>query len=136
MWRFSRSSHDKLLTADPRLVEVFTAALAVSPVDFGVSCGHRGEVAQMIAYQEGKSTLTWPNSKHNKSPSLAVDFFPYIAGQGAVWKDPRLFFVIAGIALGIGRSLGYRLRWGGAWSGELNRPAQFQDLPHIELLEG
>lgn len=134
MWRFSRSSQDKLLTAHPILVEVFTKALAVSPVDFGISCGHRGKVEQMIAYQEGKSKLTWPDSKHNIFLSRAVDFFPYVAGRGAVWGDIELFYVIAGLVLGIGADMGFKLRWGGAWDGPLNGPGGFNDLPHIEIL--
>ncbi len=135
MWRFSQKSEEKLLTADIRLAECFFAALEASPVDFGISCGHRDEVAQLIAFQEGKSTKSWPESKHNQSPSLAVDFYPYIAGQGAVWTDLKLFFLIAGLVLGIGHARGFDLRWGGAWNGTLNGPKQFNDLPHIEIVE-
>ena len=135
MWRFSKTSEERLLTADIRLVECFYDALAVSPVDFGISCGHREEVAQMIAYQEGKSKLSWPDSKHNRNPSEAVDFYPYIAGQGAVWNEPKLFYLIAGLVLAFGHDRGFNLRWGGAWNGKLNGPEEFNDLPHIEIGE-
>jgi peptidoglycan L-alanyl-D-glutamate endopeptidase CwlK len=140
MWKFSKRSTERLATAHPILVECFTAALKISPVDFGISCGHRDEKAQLIAYQEGKSNKLWPDGKHNKIPSEAVDFFPYVAERGVVWGDTEKFYLIAGLVIGIAHQKGFRLRWGGAWSGLLNQTRVdrgervLQDLPHIEIL--
>jgi peptidoglycan LD-endopeptidase CwlK len=132
MWQFSRQSKKHLYTARQELIECFKIALEISPIDFGISCGHRNEIQQTEAFQEGKSQVQWPNSKHNLFPSDAVDFFPYIAGRGAVWTDLKLFYLIAGLVLGVGQVKGYQLRWGGAWNGQLNTLKQFHDLPHIE----
>jgi len=136
MWQFSTHSRLRLATAHLVLIEAFTKALEVSPVDFGISCGHRGEVAQNAAFISGASKLVFPNSKHNRNPAWAVDFFPFVAGQGVMWEDKKLFYLIAGLVMGIGQEMGYRLRWGGAWDGWLNRVGMLQDLPHIEMLSG
>jgi peptidoglycan L-alanyl-D-glutamate endopeptidase CwlK len=45
--------------------------------DCSIVYGHRGEIAQNEAYAAGNSQLKWPNSKHNKFPSHAVDAAPY-----------------------------------------------------------
>jgi len=45
--------------------------------DIAVLCGFRGEKEQNAAYAKKASRLQWPNSKHNKLPSLAVDMAPY-----------------------------------------------------------
>jgi len=136
MWKFSTHSRLRLATAHPVLIEAFTKALEISPVDFGISCGHRGEVAQATAYNSGASRLIFPNSKHNRNPAWAVDFFPFVAGKGVMWNDEKLFYLIAGLVLGIGHEMGYRLRWGGAWHGWLNGHGDLHDTPHIEMTLG
>jgi len=135
MWRFSTRSATHLRSAHPALIEACSLALEISPVDFGISCGYRGREEQTVLHAAGMSQLEYPHSKHNKAPSEAVDVFPYVRGKGAVWDDDRLFFVIAGLVLGIGHARGHKMRWGGAWKGSLNLPGQFKDLPHIELVE-
>lgn len=134
-WVFSQQSLRHLQTADPRLIEVVMRALDCSPVDFGISCGHRGQDEQTQVYLAGRSTLTWPNSKHNVNPSLAIDVFPVLSGR-AQWTRHDLFHLIAGIMIGVSDSLGYRLRWGGAWDGRVNGMDEWSDLPHIELIGG
>lgn len=114
---------------------MFTAALKCSPVDFGISCGHRNKTDQLVAFQEGWSKLTWPKSKHNREPSWAVDFFPLEDGKAA-WTNYKLFYLVAGIVLGIAHDRGYKFRWGGAWDGTINMTGQFTDLPHIEIMGG
>jgi len=134
MWTFSDQSRLRLTTARLELVEIFSMALEISPVDFGISCGYRGQEEQTVLYSAGLSKMEWPQSKHNRDPAEAVDFYPYVAGEGAAWKREELFYLIAGLVLGIGHTNGVRLRWGGAWRGPLNREDEFQDLPHIEIL--
>ncbi len=132
-WVFSQQSEKHLQTADYRLIEVARMTLDCSPVDFGISCGYRGQDEQTQAFISGKSKLAWPGSKHNSTPSMAIDFFPVINGT-AQWTRPDLFSLIAGLFLGIGDCLGYCLRWGGAWDGTVNSMGEFTDLPHMELI--
>lgn len=130
---FGKTSDERLKTADPELQIAFQFALLITPVDFGITCGYRDEMEQAIAFQEGNSDKEWPRSKHNTFPSLAVDFYPWKDGK-AQWGDEKLFYLIAGLVLGVGAAKGYRMRWGGAWKGTLNKPGQLQDLGHIELI--
>jgi peptidoglycan L-alanyl-D-glutamate endopeptidase CwlK len=83
-----------------------------------VLCGHRGQEAQDTAFKQGASKLKWPNSKHNKTPSLAVDIAPYPVN----WQDHKAFEAQRSEVLSLASELGIRIRvisW---------------DLPHFELI--
>ena len=71
---FGKRSLQKLETCDPRLQEICKEAIKV--MDFTVLCGHRAEDEQNRVYNEGKSKLQWPKSKHNSKPSIAIDLAP------------------------------------------------------------
>jgi len=120
MFRFSERSQERLNTCDERLRRICEEAIQVSPIDFTVLCGHRNRISQMIAYQEGKSKLTWPKSKHNQKPSLAVDLAPYPLD----WNDKNRFYLLAGCILTIANQLDIPLEWGGSWG---------WDLPHYQI---
>ena len=51
--------------------------------DIKVTCGYRGKVAQDAAVANGFSKAPWPTSKHNTTPSDAVDVVPY----PELWSD-------------------------------------------------
>jgi peptidoglycan LD-endopeptidase CwlK len=75
MAQFSLSSAQKLSTCHSDL-QIICKRL-IERYDFSVICGYRDEQAQNKAYNEGNSKLRYPDSKHNTSPSLAVDLAPY-----------------------------------------------------------
>ena len=126
---FSRSSTRRLETCDQRLQNLFMEV--VRHHDCRILEGHRGEDAQNEAYHNGRSTLRWPNSKHNKLPSLAVDVAPYPVD----WEDLDRFRVFAGFVLGVAAMMGIELRWGGDWDGDWDYSDQkFNDMPHFELV--
>ena len=97
--------------------------------DCSILCGHRGELEQNDAFEKGNSTLTYPKSKHNKRPSMAVDAAPYPIN----WHDLNEFRVFGGIVIGVANILHYegfmshRLRWGGRFE----KPF---DPGHFELI--
>lgn len=70
--------------------------------DITVLCGHRGRLEQSRAFLDGKSKLDWPHSKHNRTPSLAVDIAPYPID----WKDTGAFMVLRGFVLARAAILG------------------------------
>ena len=102
---FGKSSQDKLATCDPRLQKVFNEV--VKYFDCTVIEGHRGEEAQNKAFAEGKSKLKYPQSKHNKIPSLAADVLPYPID----WNDTNRMRYFAGFVVGIAATMGIKLRW-------------------------
>lgn len=120
MTDFSATSRRKLMTCHPKLIGILEEA--IKWYDFSVLVGHRGAEEQNDAFDSGRSKLKWPDSRHNKVPSRAVDIAPYPID----WKNEKEFHYLAGLVMGIAISRGVRLRWGGRWT-------SLNDLPHFEL---
>ena len=120
MPKFSDRSKLRLLECHPLIQEVMNEAIKY--VDFMIVCGYRGKEDQDRAYREGKSNVTFPNSKHNNSPSLAVDIAPY----PTLYSNEYEFWYVAGVIMCIAKQLQIPLRWGGRWK-------TLRDTPHFEL---
>lgn len=134
MPHFIRKSIDRLNSCDPRLQLICHEAIKI--YDFTVIEGYRDKERQTLYYNEGKSKTKYPNSKHNKKPSQAVDIAPYNPIiRGIDWNDKESFHLLAGIMFGVAHSHDIALRWGGDWDGDWNlRDQTFYDLPHFELI--
>ena len=131
MYKFGKRSKKNLSEAHPLLQELFEEVIQI--YDCSVIEGHRPKAEQDKAYYAGKSQLKFPKSKHNKTPSLAVDVCPYPID----WNDSKRFYYFAGIVMGVADSMGIDIRWGGDWSGDNDFKDQtFHDLPHFELRGG
>lgn len=126
MNKWSLTSEAALLTAHPQLRVLFDEVL--QHFDCSVLVGYRGKDDQNRAYAEGKSKLQWPKSKHNMSPSRAVDVVPFPVD----WNDKQRFILFAGFVLGVASQIGVDVRWGGDW----NRDTMGidWDLAHFELV--
>lgn len=132
MASFGSRSRARLAECHPALQKVMHKA--IENYDFAVLCGHRTEEDQTKAYGEHRSKVQWPNSKHNQTPSLAVDIAPWINGS-IPWTDHRHFYLMAGRILQAADDLGITLRHGGDWDmdGDISDQS-FNDLPHFELI--
>ena len=107
-------------------------------MDISVLCGHRTADQQDEMFNKGLSKLHYPWSKHNRTPSDAVDIIPYFS-KGKYrydWKDTLAFGRMAGIMFALAHQKGIKLRWGGDWDMD-GRSADetFLDLPHFEVIE-
>ena len=109
MPKFGRRSRERLATCDERLQDVFNEV--IKHVDCSVLEGQRDEERQNKLFDEGKTKVRFPNGRHNASPSRAVDVTPYPVD----WDDRERQTLFAGFVLGIARSMGIKLRWGGDW---------------------
>jgi peptidoglycan L-alanyl-D-glutamate endopeptidase CwlK len=129
---FGKSSEDNLSTAHPELQEVMRDALATGIMDFSIIEGHRSKALQNRYYDLGKSKVKYPDSKHNKIPSAAVDAVPFINGAPS-WNKLHCC-ILAGIILACAAKRKVKLRWGGNWDmdGEPITDQDFQDLAHFE----
>lgn len=95
-----------------------------------VLCGHRDKAEQDKAFAEGSSKVTWPNSKHNRMPSEAVDLAVYPID----WKDVRRFYYLSGYVRATAERLNIKIRIGADWNGDFEiKDENFLDLPHVEL---
>jgi peptidoglycan L-alanyl-D-glutamate endopeptidase CwlK len=132
MPKFSNKSKEKLWSCDPRLQELCNEV--IKDYDFTVICGHRNENDQNIAFEKGASKLKWPNSKHNKIPSQAVDIAPYNdIIKGIDWNDHVRFKELAECMKLAARKLGIKIRWGGDWDGNGKQDDKFLDFVHFEI---
>lgn len=122
------------MQCDPCLQVVMSASIANSHVDFGITCGHRNEYDQNKAFDEGKSKVRFPNGKHNKYPSEAVDVLAYVKGKPTY--EITYYVYLYGLFSGIARSLGYDIRSGLDWDsdGEIMTDQTLQDGCHFEIL--
>ena len=133
-YRWSQASLSKLNTAHPLLVTLFSRVIRRSdlPNDLTILCGHRGKAEQDAAFKAGASKLKWPKSKHNATPSLAVDVAPLV--DGAVTWDWAYYHKIAPLIMDEWGKMqdeglvpaGVTLTWGGSW-------ARFPDAPHWQI---
>lgn len=133
MANFGKRSRTNLLQAHPDLQKLFNEVIKY--YDCAVICGHRNEEDQNKAYNEGRSKLQYPQSKHNKTPSLAVDVVPWFKNKPHIrWEDKEKFYEFGGFVQGVAAALGINIRWGGNWNknDELHDQTFF-DMPHFEI---
>ena len=128
MPRFGSKSKKKLESCHSDLQKVFNEV--IKHVDCSVLEGHRSEERQNLLFKEGKTKVKYPHGRHNYNPSKAVDVVPYPID----WKDRERFHLFAGFVLGIARSMGVNLRWGGDWDQDWYvHDNRFDDFPHFEI---
>lgn len=136
---FGESSRKQLDTCRSELVEVLE--YVVKEYDITILEGRRSWKKQEELLRQGRTKVGPGKSKHNPPKkadgtedtnwlSDAVDVAPYPID----WKDAKRFIYMAGLIIGVGRALGYDLRWGGNWDEDqiIIDDQNFDDLPHIE----
>lgn len=136
MPKFSPSSVKQLSTAHPDLQVLFFEVIRSK--DCTVIEGHRGEAAQNEAFAKGNSKLKWPNGKHNKFPSHAVDVAPYPIPD---WKKTSEFIYFGGYVMGIAEMLfqqgkmKHKIRYGGDFNqNDRVTDQSFVDAVHFEII--
>lgn len=120
MAKFSERSKQRLETCHPLIQEIMNEA--IKEYDFSVLCGVRDKEEQDRVFNQGYSKVQYPNSKHNKAPSIAIDIIPYPID----WNNIERFKDLSKIVLKIAEMLEIKLNWGGNWK-------SFKDYPHYEL---
>ena len=138
MSSYSLASQQKLDTCHPDLQALFF--YVVLGYDNTIVCGHRGQLEQEEAFANGYSQLQWPQSKHNKYPSMAVDAVPYEKGHLDWSKTQSANF--AGYVKGMADLLfrmsiiSHRVRCGVDWNMDSDvDDTKFWDGAHFELIE-
>lgn len=136
-YHLGRRSRRFLSTADYRFSLICKEGIKI--IDFSVTESHRGRRKQNKYFRKGLSKVRFPFGKHNSLPSKAIHIEPW----PTKWPDkddpeyPKQlarFYHLAGIIIGIGESLGYKVRWGGDWNMDGDIMDQdFDDLTHFEI---
>ena len=126
---FGAKSLGKLNTCHPDIIKVMNEA--IKHMDFIVLYGTRTVAEQQALYAQGR-TKPGPivtskdgvkkKSKHNYSPSLAVDIAPWPID----WNDIKRFKELAVVVKKAADTVGVAIQWGGDWK-------TFKDWPHWEI---
>ena len=128
MAKFGKVSRRRLKTCKNELQLLFKEI--VKNFDCSIIVGYRGREDQNRAFREGHSKVEWPNGKHNKNPSSAVDVAPYPID----WDDRERFIYFAGFVKGVAYRMNIPIRWGGDWDSDTElSDNKFDDLVHFEL---
>lgn len=126
MPKFSKISEERLETCHPDIQAVCREL--IKQYDFSVLEGYRGEKEQNKAYKSGNSKVSWPNSAHNKNPSLAVDIAPYPIDWGNLNRFREMicrFDAVAAVLRSRGEINSYFV-YGADYK-------TWKDFPHIEI---
>jgi peptidoglycan LD-endopeptidase CwlK len=109
--------------------------------DFRIQQGHRGEAEQNEAVAKGYSKVKFPNSKHNTTPSEAMDLLPFIGGKFIGWDDWPQWRYFAGRVIATADTLyhagiiSHRIRSGIDWDRDNDlSDNRFKDAPHFEIV--
>ena len=128
MPKFGKKSKERLNTCNERLQKVFNEV--IKHVDCSVLEGHREKDRQNKLYEEGKTKVKYPNGRHNRQPSSAVDVTPYPVD----WEDRERQTLFAGFVIGVASQMNINLRWGGDWDQDFQVvDNRFDDFPHFDL---
>ncbi len=87
-----------------------------------VVCGHRGKEDQEHAYLVGASNANWPDSRHNSTPSEAVDLVP----AHLDWDNIEAFRQLNTVVQSVAAELGLDIEWGGDFT-------KLKDYDHWQL---
>lgn len=129
MPHFSERSLRRLADCHPDLQRLFQEVIKYR--DCTISVGFRNKEDQEAAFEAGLSRVHWPDGKHNKFPSEAVDAYAYPVS----WVNPERDYYFAGFVMGVAAVMGINLRSGADWDKDGNpRNQSLHDLGHFELI--
>lgn len=149
-YQFGKRSKEQLETCHADLQKVMNRVIEKTRVDFSIVQGHRSIKTQQEYYAQGRTKpgkiITYVDgvnkkSKHNYTPSLAVDIVPYYGGKQH-WDHKHLCY-LAGVVITVADDMhkageiSHRVRWGGNWDmdGTILYDQKFADAPHFELIK-
>ena len=134
MATFSKTSRENLEGCDPNLQILFNYVIRY--FDCTVVCGERAEGEQNKAFADGFSTVQYPNSKHNSSPSEAVDVVPY----PIEWNNTDRMRYFIGFVKGVAKMLkeygtmDKEITTGVDWDDDtFLKDQSFNDFPHFQV---
>ena len=148
-FKLSSRSISRLEGVDSGLITVVNAAIDMTKVDFGVTCGMRTVAEQEALVAKGASQTM--KSKHLEG--RAVDLVAYV-GSNVTWAL-NMYDEIADAMAEAARIHGVPIKWGAAWSvGDISKYSgsmedamneyvdlrrsqgrrPFIDAPHFELM--
>ncbi len=134
MNEFGLKSLAELGTCDPELVKVAYEVLEIK--DHSIIKGHRTQPEQDAAFyaMPRRTTLKWPDGKHNALPSQAMDVQTWpVPMTDQELREDQLYLL--GLYVGIAWQLGITLRTGADWDRDgMIADNGFDDFYHVEIV--
>lgn len=130
MFKFSKTSLERLEGVDIRLATILRIAIILTPIDFGIAEGLRDADTQKKYYDLGKSQLDGTNKISKHQQGKAVDIYAWVNGK-ASWDNVHLA-VVMGVIQAIANAQGIKLRWGATFGSDSYHG---WDINHIEIDE-
>ena len=130
MARFGKKSLERLKTLDLRLQQLLHEAIQI--MDLTILEGHRNEESQEDFFNRGLTEVHYPDSKHNLTPSMAVDIAPFPIN----WEELDRFYFLAGVMMAVAHKNKTPIKFGGDWNQDYRFSSEkFKELVHFELME-
>lgn len=123
-YKLGKKSLENLATCHTDIQRVIHRAMSYQEMDFSVLEGQRTDERQYALFADGKSQLDGVinKSRHQSSPSEAVDIVPYPIN----WESLPEFYKLATLIFKACLEEGVKLEWGGHWK-------SFPDMPHFQM---
>lgn len=135
-YKYCEASQKRLRECHPDLQKLFNEAINYWNVS--ILDGHRSRKQQNKLYRDGKTQLSYPESLHNREPSLAVDAAVYLPEEGVPWEKDYTLTFFSGKILGLAHKMDIPLRAGADWDEDgvpvlEDSEENFFDGVHFEL---
>ena len=127
---FGRASRTNLRTVEFQGQQLAHRVLKIK--DHSILQGHRPEDEQNAAFDTGNSKLRWPDGKHNRLPSTAMDVQTHpVPEREQELREEQLYLL--GLYRGIGSEMDMEVTTGADWdsNGEISDNG-FDDFFHVE----
>ena len=130
---YSATSERRLYECHVDLQKIFFEVIKY--YDCMILVGERTAEEQRIAFENDYSKKAFPDSKHNRKPSIATDAAPWFEKPPHIrWDDRNKFYEFGGFVQAIAKTFKIEIIWGGNWDRDQDLDDQnFYDLAHFEL---
>ncbi len=135
MSNYSKQSSSNLSECHADLQTLFN--IIIKNWDNTIITGRRNKKEQNKKFAKKLSKVQWPNSKHNQTPSMAVDSVPY----PTLYTDRENMIAYSGYVLGIAQMLydygamDHKIRCGFDWNqNDRLDDENWLDIGHFEIM--
>lgn len=127
MFKFSKSSLDKLKSIEPQLQKLLLEVIKITPIDFSIVEGFRDKIRQKELYDQGKSKTI--NSKHCEGKAIDI-----VCCKEKYEEPLRDIYIVVGLFIAKAKQLNIKIRVGALWDKNSTKDNEFVDAFHIELI--
>ena len=126
MFKFSKTSLQKLNTVDQNLQLLANEVIKISPIDFAITEAFRDRMRQKELYNDGKSKTL--NSKHCECKAIDI-----VCCKEGYTEPLRDIYIVVGLFIAVAKQLNIKIRVGALWDKTSTKDNNFIDAFHIQV---